>query len=209
MDKSTCLRPGCDRIRKTRGVCHAHYEDARRKGRLSDLPLPPRHPSHPRGTSRTHAERLARKGWDVTIAGCWESRGARTKDGYGTLASGGGKTMLAHRMSYEAHIGPIPVGEVVRHTCDNPPCINPAHLLTGIQADNVRDAMDRDRVARGENSGMHKLTDAECDEIRRLHAEGMKMADLSARFPQVRRTQVYRIAVGIQRQRPTNQGLAA
>lgn len=66
-------------------------------------------------------------------------------NGYGVIKRRG-KTMKAHRMIYEECFGMIPEGMVVRHTCDNPPCVNPAHLLLGTPKDNMRDKMERGRA---------------------------------------------------------------
>lgn len=52
----------------------------------------------------------------------------------------------------------MPSGIVVRHKCDNPKCFNPAHLIEGTTADNVRDRVERGRSAKGEKHGRSKLT---------------------------------------------------
>lgn len=59
----------------------------------------------------------------------------------------GGKrvTMPAHRLAYEAFVEDIPDGALVRHKCDNPPCVNPEHLDVGTHADNTRDMLERGR----------------------------------------------------------------
>lgn len=70
-----------------------------------------------------------------------------------------GKNKNMHRYIYEIHNGPIPKGVIIRHTCDNPKCINHQHLIPGTLADNARDREERNRGAKGEhNGGGGKLT---------------------------------------------------
>lgn len=80
-----------------------------------------------------------------------------------------GKTIAAHRASYELHVRAIPDGQVVMHTCDTPLCINPSHLVLGTQADNVRDMWrkGRQRILARENHPNAKLTRDQVSEIRR------------------------------------------
>jgi hypothetical protein len=76
---------------------------------------------------------------------CVEWDRSRHDFGYG-LCWREGRTALAHRVSYEIHYGPIPAGLMVRHKCDNPPCVNPNHLELGTHADNMRDMTRRGRA---------------------------------------------------------------
>lgn len=59
--------------------------------------------------------------------GCWEWQRAIQTNGYGSVGYEG-KTHLAHRLSYQLYVGPIPAGHDIHHKCQNRPCINPAHL---------------------------------------------------------------------------------
>lgn len=72
-----------------------------------------------------------------------------------------GRRAGMHVFAYEEAYGPVPAGCVVMHTCDNPKCINPKHLVAGTQADNVRDCIAKGRGNRpkGERNGHSKMTE--------------------------------------------------
>ena len=81
------------------------------------------------------------------IGGCWEWLGYRNANGYGRFCVNG-KPELAHRVSWQIHFGEIPKrddyhGWCVCHACDNPACVNPAHLFLGSHSDNMKDRCDK------------------------------------------------------------------
>lgn len=79
--------------------------------------------------------------------GCWEWQGNCDLSGYGYhILKRGGRPIKCHRIAFALANGPIPPGLFVRHTCDNPPCVRPDHLLLGTAADNTQDAMARRRL---------------------------------------------------------------
>jgi hypothetical protein len=82
--------------------------------------------------------------------GCWEWTGCRHHQWrYGHFRKEG-KNVQAHRFSWElAHGRPVPDGMMVCHSCDNPPCVNPAHLFLGTAKDNVRDMLSKGRGRSG------------------------------------------------------------
>lgn len=81
--------------------------------------------------------------------GCWIYTGTINKHGYGALGVGG-KSVRAHRLSYQVHVGEIPLGLELDHTChtrENCPggngcrhrrCVNPKHLEPVTKTVNVR-----------------------------------------------------------------------
>ncbi len=58
---------------------------------------------------------------------CWVWVARLNRNGYGRLHHGGCERM-AHRLSYEVHVGPIPDGLLLDHLCRVRCCVNPAHL---------------------------------------------------------------------------------
>lgn len=97
---------------------------------------------------------LFHKGWTVMDNGCWEANGPRHRKGHvwftvknGKEHGGGQQTVAAHRVMFDHYRQELGPGDVVRHRCDNPPCVNPAHLVVGSIADNNRDMFERGRSA--------------------------------------------------------------
>lgn len=81
---------------------------------------------------------------------CWPWLGPRNRWGYGRLTPVGSQEILMHRVAWERHNGrEIPEGMVVRHSCDNPPCCNPGHLVLGSPTQNRSDCVERQRHTYG------------------------------------------------------------
>lgn len=114
------------------------------------------------------------------IGPCEHWTGTRGSKGYGRLMVEG-KEWLAHRwVFFQAH-GYLP--EVVRHRCDNPPCIRLSHLEGGTTFDNIHDCLDRGRAnkARALAHGNGKLSDEQIAEIRAQYP-GRMQKDIAAEY---------------------------
>lgn len=129
---------------------------------------------------------------------CWPWTASTNPHGYGQIKVRD-KLQRAHRVAYWLTHGVWP--PVVRHTCDNPPCCNPAHLLPGTQSENRQDMYDRGRASggrtsrRGADHPMAKLTQDDVAEIIRRRATGETYRSLGAAFG-IAASQAYRIVVG-------------
>lgn len=112
---------------------------------------------------------------------CWLWMGHRNALGYGKL-SVEGRFVPVHRAAWIDCVGEIPDGLFVCHRCDNPPCVNPAHLFLGTQEDNVADRDAKNRTARGESQGGAKLTDDTAREILDMLADGISQTALAKEY---------------------------
>jgi hypothetical protein len=125
-------------------------------------------------------EKVDRRGPDD----CWLWTKATNEHGYGVMRPEGkrsGSAVKAHRVSLMlagVNVG----GWLIRHSCDNPPCVNPAHLSVGTHADNAADMVSRDRQARGSRSGASKLTEQQVAEIRTRAGAGELHRILAAEY---------------------------
>ena len=130
--------------------------------------------------------------WDkVDKSGkCWEWTACKFKSGHGGFRVNG-KTVRAHRVAWELTNGPVPDGDgfhgtCVCHSCDNPSCVNPAHLFLGTQGDNMNDKTDKGRARGGAPSGeanpAAKLTEADIKFIRYWLDAGYAQKQIASAF---------------------------
>ena len=149
-----------------------------------------------------HSEPLETRFWSFIdkTGDCWIFTGNRPGGRYGHIKNHG-KTLLAHRVSYEIHFGPIPEGQCVCHSCDNPPCVRPDHLFLGSISDNRMDMIDKKRWGLGSKHGRAKVTEEDARYIfQRMNDPDRKrgtMVELCRRFD-LSTTSIQRIAQGKQ-----------
>ena len=152
--KAECIIEGCTRPHEARGWCNRHYLSWYKKG-------------DPLAAEERPARSLSERFWSrVDQSGgpdaCWTWTAGGDQSGYG-LVSVDGRNQRTHRVSWVLHHGAIPLGLLVLHYCDNPPCVNPAHLHLGDTAQNMREMSERRRgagMAATHCSNGHEYTEA-------------------------------------------------
>lgn len=117
---------------------------------------------------------------------CWPWTAATDIHGYGLIGvwSEHGRMSNRHasRVSYALNVGPVPDDLDVCHRCDNPPCVNPAHLFLGTRKQNMEDCRRKSRHSHGVRRPDAKLTPEKVREIRALRASGASLAALAADY---------------------------
>jgi hypothetical protein len=130
-------------------------------------------------------ERFAKKIAIRSEEECWEWTAATHQFGYGEYHTDGrSKKKRAHRMAFELSVRTLMPGEYVLHTCDNPRCCNPNHLVAGTQADNMHDAWSKGRVpiAKKPNGSAHYKTKLTDDNVMAIRKDTRLLKDIAADY---------------------------
>lgn len=165
-----CSVQGCDERSLARSLCSKHYARLRANGSPGVVR---------RMVGASLTERLT--AYSRPEGDCLVWTGGTHRSGHGKMQVAG-KSIGAHRVAFEVAYGPIPEDLVVRHKCDNPPCVNPSHLELGTHADNAQDRMLRGRGLVGESHPRSKLTVDQVREIRSLLTHGKTQSEIAQRF---------------------------
>lgn len=197
MSNLTCAVGGCDRAAKRRGMCQTHYMRVRRHGD----PGPAEIWSPGQGLAARFWDKVNKSGpihpTQPELGSCWVWTGATKEGGYGVMRPEGqrtGPTIKAHRVSLIL-AGRDPGELMVLHSCDNPPCVNPAHLRAGTNAENTQDALDRGRIPVGSARRTARLNETAVREVWVLLNQGVMHKDIAARYG-VSRPTISSIAIG-------------
>jgi hypothetical protein len=177
----SCPIPQCTKMQAARGLCHGHYKKRESLGM----------PKYLYGD-------LASRFWPKVKKGapddCWPWIAAHDQRGYGKLGWKGENKRATHVSLFLLH-GAWPTQDVL-HSCDNPPCVNPAHLREGTHLENMREAIERGRFGEQQGRNFAKLTGEQAAEIRRRSTDGDALSALAVEFNVSLQT-VWRIREGL------------
>lgn len=113
------------------------------------------------------------------LTGCWWWLGSTSADGYASVTLSTGRIRVTRALLGLAPGDP----RFACHRCDQPSCVNPAHLFVGTASENVADMLRKRRQRVGIEKPTAKLTEGDVREMRRLHREeGISASDLGRRF---------------------------
>jgi hypothetical protein len=109
---------------------------------------------------------------------CWLWRGGTSSGslGYGNFNENG-EHVYAHRYAWKRKHGPIPAGICILHRCDNPLCVNDAHMRLGTDGDN-----SKDKVAKGRHKRGRRMTGTDAIQLVQRFAYGWSFEKLATAY---------------------------
>lgn len=111
----------------------------------------------------------------VSYFGCWEWQGKKSEKGYGVVYTSKVENYKAHRFMM-IELLKNQSSELVKHSCDNPCCVNPIHLSYGTSSENSAEMVSKNRSSRGEAHSQATITDDLVESIRTQYRSGKRQA---------------------------------
>lgn len=130
--------------------------------------------------------KVVSKNINKRLNGCWEWTGRVSTKGYGLIYFKG-RVWPAHRLSYLAFKGEFNLQLFVCHKCDNPKCVNPAHLFLGTPKENTYDSIEKGRFFKkydkAHNPGFGVLTNKIAREVKySILNSGLNLKQIAVQF---------------------------
>lgn len=173
-----CKIKECQLKHKGKGYCQKHYARFKKYG---DPHFVPENFKYGRSLEERFWSKVE-KSDNKTECWNWKAATRSKKDRYGIFRIGD-KNYIASRVSWKLSNGKFPPkGIIVRHTCDNPLCVNPNHLKTGTTKDNSEDMVKRDRSLRGQKHHNSKIADTDAIQIIELLNKGLYPEEISKKL---------------------------
>lgn len=166
MSEKKCTIDGCNGKLNARGLCHRHYVQQRRAGKLQ---------RKEHEDDRSYIINRIR----ADESGCWVWSQS-TRKGYGRLIRKG-RTWNAHVFSFSIFVRPVEDGEQINHKCHVRACCNPDHLYAGSQSENMADMKlaGRVRYLKGDQNGNSRI---DKEKARAIYAANGIARDVAERF---------------------------
>lgn len=166
-----CPVEGCGKFSKHRTMCWMHQDRVRRYGTTEKQ----------NWTLKSLPQRFWSKVDKTTSKkGCWLWTGAKTFSGYGKISFQSESRTATHVVWFLTY-GIFPTLDIL-HDCDNPPCVNPAHLHEGTHAQNMQEGFERNRFPQGENRNFAKLSNHQVLEIKKRLDAGNSISALATDY---------------------------
>lgn len=116
---------------------------------------------------------------------CWLWKGTRLPTGYGTYLKNENRkiySIRAHRAAWMlTYDTPVPPTLFCCHSCDNPPCANPAHIFLGTARHNFHDALRKGRAKKVVGRGSFFTLEQKIEIVREV-VEGKTLKEVAQKY---------------------------